>query len=84
MLTTAGIVTPLAGQLNVHPAYLVMALGSGGIICSWYNDSGFWLMKEVGGLTQAETLKTWTALTTVLSITGIVSVLLLSTFVPLS
>ncbi|MDS0295667.1 GntP family permease [Halogeometricum luteum] len=84
MLTTAGIMAPLANQLAVHPAYLVMAIGSGGIICSWYNDSGFWLMKEVGGLTQVETLKTWTALTTVLSITGIASVLVFSTVLPLS
>ncbi|RDZ39647.1 gluconate transporter [Haloferax sp. Atlit-10N] len=84
MLTTAGIMAPLTSQLNVHPAYLVMAIGSGGIICSWYNDSGFWLMKEIGGLTQVETLKTWTALTTIISVTGIVSILVFSTIVPLA
>lgn len=83
MLTTAGIMAPLVGQLTVHPAYLVMAIGAGGNICSWYNDSGFWLVKEIGGLTQSETLKTWTALTTVISVTGIVSVLILSTIFPL-
>ncbi|MDS0293025.1 GntP family permease [Halogeometricum luteum] len=84
MLTTAGIMAPLTGQLAVHPAYLVMAIGAGGNICSWYNDSGFWLVKEIGGLTQAETLKTWTVLTTIISITGIVAVLAYSSVLPLA
>jgi gluconate:H+ symporter, GntP family len=84
MLTTAGIMAPLTGQLTVHPAYMVMAIGAGGNICSWYNDSGFWLVKEIGGLTQVETLKTWTALTTVISVTGIIAVLAFSSVLPLA
>jgi GntP family gluconate:H+ symporter len=84
MLTAAGIMAPLAGQLDVNAAYLVMVIGAGGNICSWYNDSGFWLVKEIGGLTQAETLKTWTALTTVISVTGLVTVLILSSVLPLA
>ncbi|MCG1002999.1 MULTISPECIES: GntP family permease [Halobacterium] len=84
MLTAAGIMAPLAGQLDVSAAYLVMVIGAGGNICSWYNDSGFWLVKEIGGLTQAETLKTWTALTTIISVTGLVTVLILSSVLPLA
>ncbi|WP_254543941.1 GntP family permease [Halomarina pelagica] len=84
MLTTAGIVAPLVGSLAVHPAYLVMAIGAGGNIASWYNDSGFWLVKEIGGLTQLETLKTWTVLTTIISVTGLAVVLVMSRIVPLA
>ena len=84
MLTTAGIVAPLTSQLAVHPAYLVMAIGAGGNVFSWYNDSGFWLVKEIAGLTQAETLKTWTALTTIVSVVGLVTVLVLSSLFPLA
>ncbi|RDZ63794.1 gluconate transporter [Haloferax sp. Atlit-12N] len=84
MLTAAGIMAPLTGQLPVHTAYLVMVIGAGGNICSWYNDSGFWLVKEIGGLTQAETLKTWTALTTIISVTGLVVVLIVSSVLPLA
>ncbi|MBV0925244.1 GntP family permease [Halomicroarcula limicola] len=84
MLTTAGIMAPLTGQLAVHSAYLVMAIGAGGNIFSWYNDSGFWLFKEIGGLTQAETLKTWTVLTTIISVTGLIAVLVYSSFFPLA
>jgi GntP family gluconate:H+ symporter len=84
MLTTAGIMAPLANTLAVHQVYLVMAIGAGGNIFSWYPDSGFWLVKEIGGLTQVETLKTWSVLTTIISITGIVVVLILSSVLPMA
>ena len=84
LLTTAGIMESLLGGLSVHPVYLVMIIGAGGTIFSWYNDSGFWIVKEIGGLTQAETFKIWTALTTLVSITGFLVVMVLSTFFPLT
>ena len=84
MLTAAGIMAPLVGQLSVHPAYLVMVIGAGGNIFSWDNDSGFWLVKEIGGLTQEETLKTWTALTTIISISGLITTLVVSSMFPLA
>ncbi|SFG14431.1 gluconate:H+ symporter, GntP family [Halopelagius inordinatus] len=84
MLTTAGIMAPQVGQLDVHAAYLVMAIGAGGNIFSWYNDSGFWLVKEIGGLTIGETLRTWTALTTIISVTGLVATVTFSTILPMA
>ncbi|EMA37730.1 GntP family permease [Halococcus hamelinensis] len=84
MLTTAGIVAPLTGQLTVNPAYLVMVIGAGGNILSWYNDGGFWIITEIGGLTQAETLKTWTVVTTLISIFGLVFTLAFSQVLPLT
>jgi GntP family gluconate:H+ symporter len=84
MLTAAGIMAPLTGQLTVNPAYLVMAIGAGGNIFSWFNDSGFWLVSEIGGLTKQETLQTWTALTTIISVTGLITVLIVSTVLPLA
>lgn len=84
MLTTAGIVAPLMGQLSVHPAYLVMAIGAGGNIFSWYNDGGFWIITEIGGLTQAEALKTWTVVTTLIAILGLFFTLTFSTVMPLA
>ncbi|RKD97683.1 GntP family permease [Halopiger aswanensis] len=82
MLTAAGIMAPLTGQLSVSTAYLVMVIGAGGNICSWYNDSGFWLVKEIGGLTQEETLKTWTVLTTIISVSGLITTLVVSSIIP--
>ena len=84
IVTTAGIMGPLASGLDVNAAYLVMSIGAGASFCSWYNDSGFWIVKEIGGLTQAETLKTWTVATTLIGIVGLLSTLAFSTLFPLA
>ena len=74
--TAAVIVAPLAASAaNVRPELLVIAMGAGSLILSHVNDSGFWLVKEYLGLTLAETLKSWTIVETVLSITSLMMVL---------
>ena len=84
IVTTAGIVAPFTGQLTVNAAYLVMVIGAGATFCSWYNDSGFWIVKEIGGLTQAETLKTWTVATILIGVVGLLVTLAVSTILPLA
>lgn len=63
---------------------MMMAVGTGGMLFAWYNDSGFWIVKEVAGITQAETFKTFSAVNFVMSVTGIAFVLVLSTVMPLT
>ncbi|WP_121741791.1 GntP family permease [Natronorubrum halophilum] len=84
IVTTAGIMAPFTGELTVNTAYLVMVIGAGATFCSWYNDSGFWIVKEIGGLTQAETLKTWTVATIVIGVGGLLITLVCSTILPLA
>ncbi|WP_423747279.1 GntP family permease (plasmid) [Haladaptatus sp. SPP-AMP-3] len=84
IVTTSGIMAPFASQLSVNPAYLVMAIGAGASIFSWYNDSGFWIVKEIGGLTQKETLKTWTVVTTLIGVVGLITTLIASRIIPLA
>ncbi|TYL39263.1 gluconate permease [Natronococcus pandeyae] len=84
MITTAGIMAPQVPELAVHPVYLALIIGAGGNICSWFNDSGFWLVKEIGGLTQAETVKIWTALTTIISVTAFIIITITASIVPLA
>ncbi len=84
MITTAGIMAPQVPDLAVHPVYLALIIGAGGNICSWFNDSGFWMVKEIGGLTQAETLKIWTALTTIISVTGFLIIVTVASVLPLT
>ncbi len=84
VLTGASMMAPLTSGLDAHPVYMMMSVGTGALLFSWYNDSGFWIVNEVAGLTQAETLKTWSAVNTVMAFTGLVVVLLLATFVPLA
>ena len=56
---------------------VVLAVGAGSVFFSHVNDAGFWLVKEYFGLSVGQTLKTWSLMETVLSVTGLVFVLLL-------
>jgi Gnt-I system high-affinity gluconate transporter len=78
-LTAAGIVLPLIGQSQVSPELMVLAIGSGSLIMSHVNDSGFWLFKSYFNLSVQDTLKTWTLMETTVGIMGLFGVLVLNT-----
>ena len=77
-LTTAGIVLPLVQNTNVSPELMVLSIGSGSLMLSHVNDSGFWLFKEYFNLTVKETLSTWTLMETSIGISGLIGVLILN------
>ena len=77
-LTTAGIVLPLVQNTNVSPELMVLSIGSGSLMLSHVNDSGFWLFKEYFNLTVKETLSTWTIMETSIGISGLIGVLILN------
>ncbi len=86
MITAAGLMVAILGDgqsLAVHPVYVFLAIGFGALFCSWMNDSGFWVVGKLSGLTESETLRTWTVLTIFISVVGLVQVLLLSWVLPL-
>lgn len=73
MITAAGLAAPMtsgvglsAGQL----AALVIAIASGASILSHVNDSGFWLVKQYLGMDESQTFRSWTLMTTIISLTG--------------
>jgi len=72
MITTSAIVAPLVASapLPYHPVYVATAIGSGSMVGSWMNDSGFWVFAKMSGLEEVEALKTWTPLLVVLGVTG--------------
>ncbi len=75
-ITAAGIVGSLAQTLDKpHLALLVLAIGSGSLFFSHVNDAGFWLVKEYFGLTVWQTIKSWSVMETVISVTGLICVL---------
>ena len=80
-LTTAGIVLPLVQTTDVSPELMVLAIGSGSLMLSHVNDSGFWLFKEYFNLSVKETLSTWTVMETSIGISGLVGVLFLNQFI---
>ncbi|WP_412524037.1 hypothetical protein [Brenneria populi] len=63
-------------NFTVDPALMVLATGAGSVIACHVNDAGFWMIKESFGLSMKETFGTWTVLTTVLTVSGLVFILL--------
>ncbi len=65
MITAGGILQGFAEapDLPFHPVYLAMAIGAGSKPIAWMNDSGFWIMCKMSGMTESEGLRTvspWT------------------------
>jgi GntP family gluconate:H+ symporter len=77
MAVASGVLAPVAGQLGVRPELLVIATGSGSLMLSHVNDSGFWLVGSLFKLDVKGTLSTWSVVETVLSISGLAIALLL-------
>jgi GntP family gluconate:H+ symporter len=87
VITTAGImaaIIPAASELPYHPIYIYIAIGYGSMIGSWMNDSGFWIVGKLSGMTEKETIKSWSALLVVLGVVGGMQVLILSYILPLN
>lgn len=80
-LTAAGIVLPLASTAGVSAELLVLAIGSGSLMLSHVNDSGFWLFKEYFNLSVKQTLRTWTVMETLVGIMGLLGTLVLNQFI---
>lgn len=78
----AGIASP--ETLGCHPVYLACAIGSGSLMGSWMNDSGFWIFAKMGGLTEVEALKSWTIMLAVLATVGLGMTVVLSIALPLA
>jgi GntP family gluconate:H+ symporter len=85
MITVSSIMGPLIAITPppFHPVYVACAIGSGSLVGSWMNDSGFWIYKQMSGLTEVEALQTWTPLLVVLGITGYVTTQIVALLVPL-
>lgn len=78
-VTAAGIVAPLASSLSpTHAALLALAIGAGSLFLSHVNDAGFWLVKELFGLTVGQTFKTWSVMETLISVVGFGFIMVLS------
>ena len=83
MITAAGLISPLLVNTELSPmqlACMVIAIASGASIFSHVNDSGFWLVGQYLGITEKETFKSWTMMTTILALTGMITVTILYLF----
>lgn len=84
IVTTAGIVAPLLAEGDHSQAFValvIMAISAGSIFASHVNDGGFWMVAKYFGISERDTLKTWTVLESVLSLAGFAVAAVVSLFV---
>lgn len=84
MITAAGIMGPILVNLEMSPEHLALmtlAIAAGASGFSHVNDSGFWLVSRYLGLTEVQTIKSWTVMTGILSVTAFFIILVLKLFV---
>ncbi len=86
MITTSAMMGALISQgtLPFHPVYLACSVGSGAMVGSWMNDSGFWIISKMGVLTEGETFKTWTVIAAVVGCGGFLATLVMAALLPLT
>ncbi|MEM7297232.1 MAG: gluconate:H+ symporter [Bacteroidota bacterium] len=85
MITAAGLVSPLIDPESTMTmkALTAITIASGSSIMSHVNDSGFWLVKQYLGMSEKESFKSWTVMTTILALTSFVCVLVLAAILPI-
>jgi H+/gluconate symporter-like permease len=76
IITAAGIIAPLVKAIpGYRPEMIVLAVCCGGTVLSHVNDAGFWLVNEYFGMAVAQTLRSWTIMKVITSLTGFALVL---------
>ncbi|PSN16152.1 gluconate transporter [filamentous cyanobacterium CCT1] len=83
MVTAAGLVAPAVTAAN-YSAPLVgaitIAIASGATVLSHVNDSGFWLVGKFLGMTEKQTLQSWTVMETIIGVVGLIIMLIVGLF----
>lgn len=80
MMASMGLTTE---QLGFNMVYICTAIGAGSCIGSWMNDSGFWIVAKMSGLSETEALKTWTPMLALLGVVSLIMTILLSQVLPM-
>lgn len=82
-ITTASLLTaPLMNSLSASPLIMAMACCIGAISFGYFNDSGFWVFNGMFGLTDIkDQLACKTAVSMIMSITGIITLGIISIFI---
>jgi GntP family gluconate:H+ symporter len=77
-ITASSLILGLVeGMSPSETSLVVLAVGAGSLFFSHVNDAGFWLVNQYFRLSVGQTIKTWSIMETVLSVSGLVVVLLL-------
>ena len=85
MVTAAGVFAGMAdpAQLGFHPVYLALAIGCGSKPIWWMNDSGFWVVTQMSGMSEAEGLRTLTPTAAIMGVVGLLVTVVLARILPM-
>jgi len=85
MVTAIGFVSGFgqASGFGFHPVYLALAIGCGSKIFPWMNDSAFWIISKMSGMSNKESIRFFSYLLTVMGLIGLVVVMILAYLFPL-
>jgi Gnt-I system low-affinity gluconate transporter len=84
MITAAGIMAPILENIifsEMQLALIVLSIAAGASSFSHVNDSGFWLVNRYLGLTEMQTLRSWTVMTGILGLVALSVIMVLNVFV---
>jgi len=86
MITSAGAFAGIAtaAQLGFHPLYLALAIGCGSKPLWWMNDSAFWIVTKMSGMSEEKGLLTLTPILSIMGCSGLIVVLILAALFPLA
>lgn len=86
MITTASLVSPLLASMGLTtgfgPALTTLAIAAGGMVVSHVNDSYFWVITQMSGLSVAQGYRVVTVASAIAGATAILTVVLLRLALP--
>lgn len=85
MITTSSILTALMASgapLPYHPMYIFASIAFGSLCVPWMNDSGFWVVARMSGMTEREALRNFSTTVASIAFIGLFEVLVLSKILP--
>ena len=85
MITAGGMIAPIAlqSELSFSALYLALAIGCGSKPVSWANDSGFWVIGRMSGMSPLETFRSVSVMMIVMSLVGLAVTMLGALVLPL-
>ncbi len=85
MITSVAIIAPVTASIELpfHPVYVALAIGCGSKPLPWMNDSGFWQVATMTGMSTTQTLQTFTVALTLMGIVGFAIILMGAWILPL-
>lgn len=85
MITAVGVLGGMSSPeiLGFHPVYLALAIGCGSKPFPWMNDSGFWVVTKMSGMTEREGIRHFSFLLTIMGLVGLLATILLAKVFPM-